>query len=365
MTELGAGFRLAMRDLEIRGSGNLLGAAQHGHIAAVGFDLYSKLLGEAVRELKGEPAGRARGPRDLGRRGGAPARDATCPRSTSASPSTSGWPRSSARTRWSPCGPSWPIASAPRRPPWRRCSTWWRCASWPRRLGVERIEARGGRAVFTFAPSTSVTPERILNVIAQESRCHGAQEGIHTGSARARGTVAGRSRRPPRRARVASVMRGRRRLPARSPAAARRRARGLLHSVVGPPDRQGQAAPPPAVAAPPAPPPRLTAAAQRLPDSQAVMDRVICVVNNDAITLYELDEAEAHYLYETKQTSISDDEAAAAPRPAAPDDHREPDPAPGGGAREDHRRGLGDPGAAQRDHEEGQRPLRRRSSTRC
>ena len=55
-TELGAGLRLAMRDLEIRGTGNLLGAAQHGHIAAVGFDLYSKLLAEAVRDLKGEPA---------------------------------------------------------------------------------------------------------------------------------------------------------------------------------------------------------------------------------------------------------------------------------------------------------------------
>src|SRR5262249_16706773 len=55
MTELGAGFRLAMRDLEIRGAGNLLGAAQHGHIAAVGFDLYTKLLAEAVRELKDEP----------------------------------------------------------------------------------------------------------------------------------------------------------------------------------------------------------------------------------------------------------------------------------------------------------------------
>src|SRR5499433_11824 len=56
MTQLGAGFRLAMRDLEMRGTGNLLGAAQHGHIAAVGFDLYTKLLSEAVRELRGEPA---------------------------------------------------------------------------------------------------------------------------------------------------------------------------------------------------------------------------------------------------------------------------------------------------------------------
>src|SRR5213594_3813078 len=53
-TELGSGFKLAMRDLEIRGAGNLLGAQQHGHIAAVGYDLYAKLLAEAVRELGGE-----------------------------------------------------------------------------------------------------------------------------------------------------------------------------------------------------------------------------------------------------------------------------------------------------------------------
>jgi transcription-repair coupling factor (superfamily II helicase) len=53
-SELGAGFRIAMRDLEIRGAGELLGARQHGHIAAVGFDLYARLLAQAVRELKGE-----------------------------------------------------------------------------------------------------------------------------------------------------------------------------------------------------------------------------------------------------------------------------------------------------------------------
>ena len=53
-SELGAGFRIAMRDLEIRGAGDLLGAKQHGHIAAVGFDLYCRLLAQAVREMKGE-----------------------------------------------------------------------------------------------------------------------------------------------------------------------------------------------------------------------------------------------------------------------------------------------------------------------
>ncbi len=54
-TDLGSGFKIAMRDLEIRGAGNLLGANQSGHIAAVGFDLYCQLVTEAVAELKGEP----------------------------------------------------------------------------------------------------------------------------------------------------------------------------------------------------------------------------------------------------------------------------------------------------------------------
>jgi transcription-repair coupling factor (superfamily II helicase) len=53
--ELGSGYRLAMRDLEIRGAGNVLGVEQHGQVAAVGFDLYCKMLKEAVERLKGEP----------------------------------------------------------------------------------------------------------------------------------------------------------------------------------------------------------------------------------------------------------------------------------------------------------------------
>jgi transcription-repair coupling factor (superfamily II helicase) len=54
-TELGSGFKIAMRDLEIRGAGNLLGTGQSGHIAAVGYDLYCQMVTEAVAELKGEP----------------------------------------------------------------------------------------------------------------------------------------------------------------------------------------------------------------------------------------------------------------------------------------------------------------------
>ena len=54
-SDLGAGFRIAALDMEIRGAGNLLGGEQHGHINAVGFDLYVKLLEQTIRELKGEP----------------------------------------------------------------------------------------------------------------------------------------------------------------------------------------------------------------------------------------------------------------------------------------------------------------------
>lgn len=54
-TDLGSGFKIAMRDLEIRGAGNLLGVRQHGHMEAVGYDLYCKMLNEAVQGLKGIP----------------------------------------------------------------------------------------------------------------------------------------------------------------------------------------------------------------------------------------------------------------------------------------------------------------------
>ena len=53
-TEFGAGFKIALRDLEIRGAGNILGAEQHGHIESVGYDLYMKILNRAILEEKGE-----------------------------------------------------------------------------------------------------------------------------------------------------------------------------------------------------------------------------------------------------------------------------------------------------------------------
>ncbi|MCH7553595.1 MAG: transcription-repair coupling factor, partial [Chloroflexi bacterium] len=75
-TELGAGFRIAMKDLEIRGAGNILGVEQHGQIATVGFDLYVRLLGEAVEELK---AGMDGTPIDHSRRQPGPSVDLPVP----------------------------------------------------------------------------------------------------------------------------------------------------------------------------------------------------------------------------------------------------------------------------------------------
>ena len=84
-TELGAGMYVAMKDLEIRGAGNLLGGEQSGHIEGVGFDLYVRMVGEAVQQFKGERA-----------RGGAPTSRSTCRstrtcRTTTSRSSGCGW----------------------------------------------------------------------------------------------------------------------------------------------------------------------------------------------------------------------------------------------------------------------------------
>jgi transcription-repair coupling factor (superfamily II helicase) len=64
-TELGSGYRIALRDLEIRGAGNLLGSQQSGHAHAVGYDLYLRWLNDAVKALKGEAAGVVHPPPDV------------------------------------------------------------------------------------------------------------------------------------------------------------------------------------------------------------------------------------------------------------------------------------------------------------
>ena len=143
-SELGAGFQIALSDLEIRGAGNILGAEQSGHMAAVGFDLYSRLLAEAVEEQKATyehraPVHREAVGRDRPARRRPPARRATCPTRPRSWSSTGGWhgpgrratsPRSARRSstgsgrcrRRCSASSRWPSCGSPRRRPASRRS---------------------------------------------------------------------------------------------------------------------------------------------------------------------------------------------------------------------------------------------------
>ncbi len=164
LTELGSGFRLALRDLEIRGAGNLLGAEQHGHIAAVGFDLYSKLLAEAVRELKGDSTEETSEPAvsveveallpetyvpEVGQRLALYKRLAGIRRAEEITEV-----RSELRDRFGPLPP--PVTHLLEVVEIRTAA---------RALGIERVEAADGRVLLTFARSTPVSPERLLRAI--------------------------------------------------------------------------------------------------------------------------------------------------------------------------------------------------------
>jgi transcription-repair coupling factor (superfamily II helicase) len=168
LTELGSGFKLALRDLEIRGAGNLLGAEQHGHIAAVGFDLYSKLLAEAVQELKGEPAAPTVDPVISVKAEGFLPEDyvpevnqrlALYKRLAGATDDAS-----IADIRGELADRFGPLPDAA-----ERLLDIVRIKSAARALGVERVEAGDGKALVTFAPATPLDPERLVRAI-QASR---------------------------------------------------------------------------------------------------------------------------------------------------------------------------------------------------
>lgn len=166
LTELGSGFRLAIRDLEIRGAGNLLGAQQHGHVAAVGFDLYAKLLAEAVRELKGEPAETSVDP-VITVEVEAHLPDAYVPEInqrlafykrlaglTEAEEIEA--VRAELQDRFGPLPPSV-----------ERLLEVVGLRIEARALGIEKMEAAAGAARLAFSPGTRVRPERLLAVIRE------------------------------------------------------------------------------------------------------------------------------------------------------------------------------------------------------
>jgi transcription-repair coupling factor (superfamily II helicase) len=168
LTELGSGFKLALRDLEIRGAGNLLGPEQHGHIAAVGYDLYAKLLAEAVRELGGERATPAVEPVvSVAAEGFLPddyvtevnQRLAFYKRLTGAIGEADIDDLAAELTdRFGP--PPEPVV---------QLLDIVRLRVAARALGIEKVEAGEGRALVTFSPTTSVEPARLVRAI-QASR---------------------------------------------------------------------------------------------------------------------------------------------------------------------------------------------------
>jgi transcription-repair coupling factor (superfamily II helicase) len=168
LTELGSGFKLALRDLEIRGAGNLLGPQQHGHIAAVGYDLYSKLLAEAVRELRGEPAAEAVEPViSMNAEGLLPEeyvpevnqRLALYKRLAAAeSAEAVGELRAELTDRF---GPMPALAE--------QLLDTVRIRVAARALAIEKVEVGEGKALVTFAPTTAIDPARLVQAI-QRSR---------------------------------------------------------------------------------------------------------------------------------------------------------------------------------------------------
>jgi transcription-repair coupling factor (superfamily II helicase) len=168
LTELGSGFRLALRDLEIRGAGNLLGPEQHGHIAAVGFDLYSKLLAEAVRELGGQEAAPTVEPVvSVDVEGYLPEdyvpevnqRLALYKRLTAVT----------SEPELAELSAELADRFGPMPPPATQLIDIVRVRAAARRLGIEKIEAGRGKALVTFAPGTPVDPDRLVRLM-QSSR---------------------------------------------------------------------------------------------------------------------------------------------------------------------------------------------------
>jgi transcription-repair coupling factor (superfamily II helicase) len=157
-----------MRDLEIRGAGNLLGAQQHGHIAAVGYDLYAKLLAEAVRELGGEPAAASVEPViSVAEEGFVPEDYVPEVNQRLAFYKRLAGAVDDAEIEDIRAELADRFGALPE--PARRLLDIVRIRVAARALHVEKVEAGEGRALITFAPTTHLDPARLVHAI-QASR---------------------------------------------------------------------------------------------------------------------------------------------------------------------------------------------------
>jgi transcription-repair coupling factor (superfamily II helicase) len=168
LTELGSGFKLALRDLEIRGAGNLLGAQQHGHIAAVGYDLYSKLLAEAVQELRGDKAGVVVEPViSVQVEGFLP--EEYVPEVNQRLAFYKRLAGATGDDELADLRAELADRFGPLPEPAEQLLDIVRIRVAARAIGVERVEAGEGKAVITFSPSTPIEPARLVGAI-QASR---------------------------------------------------------------------------------------------------------------------------------------------------------------------------------------------------
>jgi transcription-repair coupling factor (superfamily II helicase) len=168
LTELGSGFKLAMRDLEIRGAGNLLGAQQHGHIAAVGYDLYSKLLAEAVRELAGGQTDATVDPViSVAVEGFLP--DEYVPEVNQRLALYKRLAGSTSDAEVADLRAELADRFGPLPPPADQLLDIVRIRVAARAVGIEKVEAGEGKALVTFSPVTKLDPEHLVRVI-QRSR---------------------------------------------------------------------------------------------------------------------------------------------------------------------------------------------------
>src|SRR5499427_1017266 len=166
LTELGSGFKLAMRDLEIRGAGNLLGAQQHGHIAAVGYDLYSKLLAEAVRELAGGPTATTVDPViSVNVEGFLP--DDYVPEVNQRLALYKRLAGAAGEIEVDDLRAELADRFGPLPAPAEQLLDIVRIRVSARPVGIEKIEAGDGKALVTFSPATPIEPERLVRTIAK------------------------------------------------------------------------------------------------------------------------------------------------------------------------------------------------------
>ena len=164
-SDLGAGFKIAALDLELRGAGNLLGGEQHGHINSVGFDTYCRLLDETVRELKGEEVA-AGDPLDA---------QSGSRYSDSAEYIADENQRLRAYKRIADAGDRERAAKileeldgSLRAGAGARCGCWRssRCSNRPpRRLGIESVERKQGALQFKFHPGARVDPVKLMELV--------------------------------------------------------------------------------------------------------------------------------------------------------------------------------------------------------